>query len=66
MNKIITLPNSRVFDLEKDRLTTEDYKYLTGEEVRHIGELKRAILEKIWEEDSKRIFEETGMILHYN
>ena len=66
MNKIITLPNSRVFDLEKDRLTTEDYKCLTGEEVRHIWELKRAILEKIWEEDSKRIFEETGMILHYN
>jgi len=66
MNKIITLPNGRVFDLEKDRLTTKDYKCLTGEEVRHIGELKHAILEKIWEEDSKRIFEETGMILHYN
>lgn len=40
MNKIITLPNGRVFDLEKDNLTTEDYRCLSGAEVRHIRDLQ--------------------------
>ncbi len=40
MNKIITLPNGRVFDLEKDNLTTEDYRCLSGVEVRHIRDLQ--------------------------
>ena len=40
MNKIITLSNGRVFDLEKDNLTTEDYRCLSGVEIRHIRDLQ--------------------------
>ena len=40
MNKTITLPNRRVFNLETDELTTEDYRCLSGVEVRHIRNLQ--------------------------
>lgn len=48
MNKIITLSNGRVFDLEKDDLTTEDYKCLSGVEVRHIRNLQEQFVLQRW------------------
>ena len=44
MNNTITLPNGRIFDLEKDDLTTEDYRCLSGEQVRYIRSLQQGFV----------------------
>lgn len=56
MNNIITLPNGRIFDLSKDDLTTEDYKVLSGEEVRHIRQLQDLFIKQKWVEEQKECF----------
>lgn len=65
MNNTITLPNGRIFDLEKDELTTEDYRYLSGVEVRHIRMLQEKIIRQRWVEKSKNLLKEKGLIIGY-
>lgn len=63
MNNIITLPNGKVFNFEKDELTTEDYRILSGVEVRHIrGLQEKAVAEKFYNE-AQELYDETGIII---
>ena len=55
-NNIIKLPNGRDFDLSKDKLTTEDYKALSGVEVRYIRSLQEKIVQAQWAEEQKKYF----------
>lgn len=64
MNKTITLPNGRVFDLEKDELTTEDYRCLSGVEVRHIRELQQQFVLARCVEKQKEYLRE-GLLVGY-
>lgn len=56
MNNTITLPNGRVFDFTKDDLTTEDYRCLSGVEVRHIRQLQDWFIKQKWAEEQKEYF----------
>lgn len=40
MNNIIKLPNGRIFNLLEDDLTTQDYRELSGVEVRELRRLQ--------------------------
>ena len=64
MNNTITLPNGRVFNLETDNLTTEDYRCLSGVEVRHIRSLQNKFVLARWAEKQKEYFKE-GIIVGY-
>ncbi len=64
MNNTITLPNGRIFDLTKDDLTTEDYKCLSGVEVRHIRNLQEQfILQRCVEKQQEYLNE--GLLVGY-
>ena len=65
MNNTIKLPNGRIFDLTKDDLTTEDYRSLSGVEVRHIRKLQEEIILAECAEKSKKYLEETGLFVGY-
>lgn len=57
MNNIIKLPNGRMFNLLEDDLTTQDYRELSGVEVR---ELRKLIWEAHYRDFSEK--QEKGLI----
>lgn len=61
MNNIITLPNGRVFDLEKDELTTQDMREMTGEQVRYINKLQYDISIARGMKRAEEFFKKTGI-----
>ena len=65
MNNTIKLPNGRIFDLTKDDLTTEDYRSLSGVEVRHIRKLQEEIILAECAEKFNKYLEETGLFVGY-
>ena len=61
MNNTITLPNGRVFNLLEDDLTTEDYKSLSGVQVRHV----RNLIEESFEDRHSEILENEELLISY-
>lgn len=63
MNNIITLPNGKVFNFEKDELTTQDYRILSGVEVRRIKGLQEKVVTEKFYNEAQELYDENGIII---
>ena len=63
MRTTIKLSNGKVFNLSDDGFTSQDYRELSGTEIRYVrGQQEELILEKSYNEFLK-IYEKTGILI---
>lgn len=63
METTIRLSNGRVFNLLEDDFTSQDYRELSGVEIRYVRGLQEVLIaEKSYDEFIK-IYEETGLLI---
>ena len=63
METTIRLSNGRVFNLLEDDFTSQDYRKLSGVEIRYVRGLQEVLIaEKSYDEFIK-IYEETGLLI---
>lgn len=63
MNNIITLSNGKVFNFEKDELTTKDYRILSGVEVRYIRSLQEEVVAEKFYNEAQELYDKIGIII---
>ena len=62
MNNIIKLSNGRIFNLLEDDLTTQDYRELSGVEVREIREKQQKLFNILQAKKREEILKRTGQL----
>ena len=62
MNNIIKLSNGRIFNLLEDDLTTQDYRELSGVEVREIREKQQKLFNFLQAKKREEILKRTGQL----
>ena len=62
MNNIIKLSNGRIFNLLEDDLTTQDYRELSGVEVREIREKQKKLFNILQAKKREEILKRTGQL----
>lgn len=67
MNNImyIKLSSGKLFNLLKDKLTAQDMRYMSGEEVRKIESMLEEIAIEKGCEEAEKIFKNTEFIISY-
>ena len=62
-DNIIKLSNGRIYTLLEDNLTTQDYRELSGVEVREIRYMESILRCERWAKKTEEIYEKTGLLV---
>ena len=62
VNNIIKLSNGRIFNLLEDDLTTQDYRELSGVEVRELREKQQKLFNILQAKKREEILKRTGQL----